>query len=81
MRVTLHLEMDAEVFDTSEVAKAEALAESTGGQVYTWKTIGRKNWLEHGYRIVDALALVVLPDSLPESVDMCDDVLEEGTDC
>ena len=80
MRLTLHLEMTAEVFDTLESAKAEAVAESLGGQVYTWKTVGRRNWLERGYRMVDALALVVLPGTLPDTVHMCDDVPEEGVD-
>ena len=80
MRLTLHLEMAAEVFDTSQTAKAEAMAESLGGRVYTWKTVGEKNWLEHGYRMVDALALVVLPGSFPDTVHMCDDGPEEGLD-
>ena len=80
MRLTLHLEMDAQVFDTSEAAKAQAIAESFGGRVYTWKTIGKKNLLECGYRMTDAVGLVVLPELLPETVDMCDDEPEEGAD-
>ena len=80
MRITLELLIDAEVFDTAEAKKAEELAISTNGRVYTWKTIGKHNWLEQGFSRVDALCLVVLPPSLPDSVKMLDDVLEEGDD-
>ncbi len=73
MKLTLGLLIDAECFDTSEIENAEQLAESTGGHVYTWKTVGRRNWLERGYRIVDAIGLVVLPDVVPDKVKMLDD--------
>lgn len=80
MRLIFHLEMTAEVFDTLESKKAETVARSLGGQVYTWKTVGRRNWLGRGYRMVDALALVVLPGAFPDTVHVCDDVPEEGVD-
>ncbi len=75
--MTLHLEMDTEMFDTLDAAKAEELAESLGARVYTWKTIGKRNWLELGYSRVDAIGLVVLPALLSDTIQMCDDEEEE----
>ena len=77
MRVTLELEIDTELFDLVQAAEAEALAISCNGRVYTWKTLGRHNWLEHGFSNVDAAGPVVLPMSLPDRVKMCDDQLDE----
>lgn len=78
MHVTLELLMETEIFELDDGIRAEALAESACGRVYTWKTIGKHNWLEHGYSIVDAAGLVVLPRSLPDTIRMSDDAGEEG---
>ena len=78
MRQTLHIELDVELFQLEEIEDAEALAREQQGTIYTWKTIGKSNWLEHGARNVDALALIVLPAALPDTIQMCDDSEEEG---
>ena len=79
MKATLQLILeDVELFDTLEEGKAAEFAEGTGGEVYSWKTIGKSNWLEHGYRRVDTLALVVIPGRLPDKIEMADDTEEEG---
>ena len=79
MKATLQLMLeDVELFDTLEEDKAAEFAERTNGEVYSWKTIERSNWLEHGYGRVDTLALVVVPKGLPDRIDMADDVEEEG---
>ena len=72
---------DIDVFDTLDAADAEELAKAVGGTVYSWKTIGKHNWLEKGYSRVDTLALAVLPDRLPDRIQMPDDEPEEGVDC
>ncbi len=77
MRVTLELLIDAEMFEIEEATDAEALANSTGGRVYTWKTIGKHNWLECGYSISDVAGLVVLPATLPDNLQMCEDLEKE----
>ena len=77
--ITLILE-HVDVFDTLDADKAEEAAKVTNGTVYSWKTVGKVNWLEHGYRQVDTLALVVLPNTLPDYIDMPDDEPEEGVD-
>lgn len=73
MKQTLHIEMDVELFSLEDVVKAEDLARQSSGRIYTWKTIGRSNWLEYGLSQVNALGLVVLPSSLPYAIDMCPD--------
>jgi hypothetical protein len=78
MRQILRLELDVEFFQLEQIEQAEALARKEKGIIYTWRTIGRANWLEHGPRCVDALGLVVLPASFPDTIDMCDDPDEEG---
>ena len=77
MRVTLELEIETEFFDIVEAAEAEATALSCNGRVYTWKTVGRHNWLERGFSNVDSAGLVVLPVVLPDRVKMCDDQLDD----
>ncbi len=79
MKMALQLILeDIEFFELIDAEKAEAYAESVNGEVYTWKTTGRWNWLEHGYRIVDVAGLVVIPRRLPDHIDMPDDPVEEG---
>ena len=73
MRVVLELEIETEFFDIEEAAEADALAISRDGRVYTWKTVGRHNWLERGFSLVDSAGLVVLPVLLPDRIKMCDD--------
>ena len=80
MRVTLEILIEAECFDTSEAQRAEEPAETIGGHVYTWKTLGKHNWLERGYRIVDAIGLVVLPEVVPNEIEMLDDGEKQGFD-
>ena len=78
MKQTLQLILeDIEFFELMDAEKAEAYAESVNGEVYTWKTTGRWNWLEHGYSIVDVAGLVVLPGRLPDYIDMPDDPGED----
>ncbi len=78
MKLALHLILeDVEFFDTLDAEKAEDLAKRENGEVYSWKTTGRSNWLEHGYRLVDVAGLVVLPGRLPDNIQMTDDDLEE----
>ena len=50
-------------------------------RLYTWKTVGRANWLERGISNVDAAGIVALPNSLPDRIEMPnDDVDEENED-
>ncbi len=78
MTVTLPLLLEREMFDLEEAAPAEQLADTTGGRIYCWKTIGQENWLDAGLSIADVLGLVVLPQGLPDTIDMEDDADEEG---
>ena len=72
---------DIDVFDTLDAVRAEEAANALNGAVYSWKTVGRHNWLEKGYKKVDTLALVVLPGVLPDCIEMAEDEVEEGVDC
>ena len=79
MKQTLHLTLEGvDFFDTIDAERAEALASRVNGEVYSWKTIGRSNWLERGYKRADVLGLVVLPSRLPDSIDLSEDPDEEG---
>ena len=82
MKQTLTLILpEIDVFDTLDSKEAGESAKAANGTVYSWKTIGRHNWLEKGYKRVDTLALVVLPGVMPDHIAMVDDDLEEGVDC
>ena len=78
MKQTLHLELDTELFPLEERQQAEALSRERRGVIYTWKTLGKSNWLERGISNIDSLGLVVIPASLPNTIAMCDDEEEEG---
>jgi hypothetical protein len=41
--------------------------------VFSWKTEGRYNWLEKGLSVVDVLGLTILPDGLPDKIDLPND--------
>ena len=69
--------VDVRLFDLLEWREAVALAQETGGAVYTWKTTCRANWLDKYMSNVDAVGLIVLPSSWPERIEMPDDAEEE----
>lgn len=77
MSVTLDLILKAEMFQTFEHEEAKGYAEKTNGEVYSWKSVCRANWLERGYSRVDTGVLVVLPRILPDCIDMPDDSPDE----
>ncbi len=78
MKMTFDLCFERELYDLCDAAAAQQEARKTGASVYSWKTIGRSNWLERGFSVVDVLGLVVLPGRLGDRVDMPDDEVEEG---
>ena len=75
--VTLQIEMDVELYGLCELEKAREAAREVGGEVYTWKTSGRCNWLERGASIVDVCGLIALPRGLPGTIAMPPDPLED----
>jgi hypothetical protein len=77
MKQTLCLELNTELFQLEEFEQAEALSQARQGVIYTWKTVGKSNWLERGISIVDAIGLVIIPAALPNRIAMCDDEVED----
>ena len=77
MRAALGVLLDGSLYQLEEAREAYTEAAARGGAVYSWKTTGRWNWLERGGSIVDVLALTVLPEGLPEIIDMPDDEIDE----
>ncbi len=77
IKQSLYLNFDLEVFNTDEVDEAQQAARELSSVLYCWKTSGNSNWLEKGLSISDVLGVVVLPQGLPEQIDMPDD---EDTD-
>ena len=73
MQIKLELKLDAEFYQLEDVRQAEKLAEETDQKIYCWKTTGHSNWLERDLSITDVLGLVVLPKSLPDTIEMPDD--------
>ncbi len=78
IKQSLYLNFDLEVFNTDEVNEAQQAASELGGVLYCWKTSGTSNWLEKGLSLSDVLGVVVLPQGLPNQIDMPDD--EESTE-
>ncbi|MDQ3685872.1 MAG: hypothetical protein M3430_09750 [Acidobacteriota bacterium] len=78
IKQSLCLNFDLEVFNTDEVNEAQQAASESGGVLYCWKTSGTSNWLEKGLSLSDVLGVVVLPQGLPNQIDMPDD--EESTE-
>ncbi len=78
MRITLPNLIVTDLYQLDEAAQAELRAAETEGKVYCWKTIGRSNWLEHGFSVADVLGIVVLPEGFPDYIEMPDDVEEHS---
>lgn len=64
------------LYQIEEWKDAVLMAESTNQIVYSYKTIGRSNWFEKGLSISDVMGLVVLPNGLPDVIDLPDDPAE-----
>lgn len=73
MRINLGNAHEFEFFQIEELTHAEKYAKLINGSIYSWKTIGYSNWLEKKISFVDVLGLVVLPNGLPDSIDLPND--------
>jgi len=73
MKVFLSADIEFEFFQIEELKNAQIFAENIGGQIYSWKTIGNSNWLEKELSIADVLGIVVLPNGLPDLIDLPQD--------
>lgn len=76
MRLTLSFEIETDFYQLEEAVQATQIAKASGGEVYTWKTTGRSNWIERRFSCVDSLGLVVLPAGLDDTIEMADDPAE-----
>ena len=77
MKLSLSIIFDLELFNTEELAQAKQLAMESSGVLYCWKTTWNSNWLEKGLSRVDVLGIVVLPQGLPDYIEMPDDIDED----
>jgi hypothetical protein len=73
MKIHLSDEIEFECFEIEDACNAEKLAKETDGVIYSWKTEGCTNWLEKGVSVVDVLGLTMLPNNLPNEIDLPDD--------
>ena len=78
IKQSLYLNFDLELFNTEELTKAQKLAKESNGVLYCWKTTCNSNWLEKGLSVVDVLGIVVLPQGLPNYIEMPYD--KDGTE-
>jgi len=69
MRVTLGNDYGFELFQIEELEDAGQHAENVDGSIYSWKTIGKSNWLEKRLSVVDVLGLIVLPKNWPNWIE------------
>lgn len=77
MKVNLGDDFQFETFELEQAKEAEQLAAETNGSVYSWKTIGKSNWLVKGLAIADVLAITVLPNGSSDWIDLPDDKEDE----
>jgi len=72
-KLSFALDLKLELFQLEELPRARALSESANGVLYCWKTTGIFNWLEKGISICDVMGIVILPQDLPEQIDLPND--------
>ncbi len=65
LRLPLH-----ELQDLPKVARTSLKFERA---IYFWKTTGVSNWLEKGASVSDVLGFVILPNGLPDLIELPDD--------
>jgi len=80
MKVALDSKFVGEFFQLEELKEAQQFAGQTGGTVYPWKTTGSLNWLEKRVSIVDVLGIIVIPQGLPDWIDLPDDKFERQSE-
>ena len=73
MNINLGMGITFELFDLEYASKLASLAIQKDQEIYTLKTAGHSNWLEHGIHIVDELGLVLLPKNFPDTINLPDD--------
>lgn len=73
MKVSLVEDLEFEFFQIEELKNAKQYAKEVDGSIYSWKTIGKSNWLEKRLSVVDVLGLAVLPKNLPDWINLPDD--------
>ncbi len=77
MQITLPILLEVQVYQLEEYNEVVRIANKQSSTVYSWKTLGKDNWLEQGISLIDTLGLIVLPKGLPDVIDMADDIIEE----
>ena len=73
MKVSLDGKFEFEFFQIEELQNAEQYAEEIDGSIYSWKTTGNSNWFEKRLSVADVLGFVVLPENMPEWIDLPED--------
>lgn len=74
MKISLDSALEFEFFELEDVVKAKQFAASNEGTVYSWKTVGYSNWLEKRLSVADVIGLAVLPNGMPDWIDLPDDM-------
>ena len=74
MKISLDGVLEFEFFQLEDIVKAEQFAEIKDGAVYSWKTTGYSNWLEKILSISDVIGLAVLPNGMPDWIELPDDM-------
>ena len=44
-----------------------------GKVAYTWRSVEGSNWLDRGFHVADPVGYVLLPEGLPDWIEMEDD--------
>jgi hypothetical protein len=74
MKISLDGVLEFEFFQLEDIVKAEQFAEINDGAVYSWKTTGYSNWLEKILSVSDVIGLAVLPNGMPDWIELPDDM-------
>lgn len=77
MQVTLPMLLDVQMYQLEEHNEVVRIAIKQSSTIYSWKTLGKDNWLEKGISLIDTLGLIILPKGLPDVINMADDIIEE----
>ena len=74
------VELELPFYEAEEIESAQKDSIDSGHVVYTWSSSGRSNWLSRGLHMADRLGYILLPQGLPDQIDIPDDAPEEGDD-
>jgi hypothetical protein len=76
LSLTFSLNLRLTLYELEDLPRVARMFGNSEVSIYCWKTTGVSNWLERGASVSDVLGFVILPNGLPDLIELPDDEIE-----